>query len=100
VDTPAEAAEFVAAHWALDGSGVLLAQPAPNDVALDPAFYGQQLLEVELQAARVHSKDLTPFLTSRLARLTGGKTLQAYKAILAANATLAARIARELSAAG
>jgi pseudouridine-5'-phosphate glycosidase len=98
VDTPAEAAEFVAAHWALDGAGVLLAQPAPSDVALDPAFYGRQLLEVERQAARVHSKDLTPFLTSRLARLTGGKTLQTYKAILAANAALAARIALQLTA--
>jgi pseudouridine-5'-phosphate glycosidase len=96
VDTPAEAAELVAAHWALDGAGVLLAQPAPASVALDPAVYGQQLLEVERQVASVHGTDLTPFLTSRLARLTGGKTLQTYKAILAANATLAARIAHEL----
>jgi pseudouridine-5'-phosphate glycosidase len=100
VDTPAEAAEFVAAHWALEGAGVLLAQPAPNDVALDPALYGQQLLEVERHAASVHSKDLTPYLTSRLARLTKGKTLEAYKAILAANATLAARIARQLTEEG
>jgi len=52
------------------------------------------------QAVSVHTKDLTPYLTSRLARLTGGKTLEAYEAILAANATLAARIARELTAEG
>jgi pseudouridine-5'-phosphate glycosidase len=97
VNTPEEAATFFAAHWALDGSGVLLAQPAPADVALDPAQYANNLLEVERQAASVQSKDLTPFLTNRLARLTKGKTLQAYKAILAANATLAARIARQLS---
>jgi pseudouridine-5'-phosphate glycosidase len=97
VDTPAEAAEFAAAHWALQGAGVLLAQPAPSDVALDPAFYGQQLLEIERQAASIHSRDLTPFLTSRLARLTRGKTLGAYKAILTANATLAARIAGQLT---
>jgi pseudouridine-5'-phosphate glycosidase len=96
VDTPAEAATFISAHWALDGSGVLLAHPAPPDVALDPAQYANNLLEVERQAARVQSKDLTPFLTNRLARLTKGKTLQTYKAILVANATLAARIAGQL----
>jgi pseudouridine-5'-phosphate glycosidase len=98
VNTPAEAAKFLAAHWALDGAGVLLAQPAPADVALDPDIFAQSVLEIERQAASVHSRDLTPFLTSRLDRLTGGKTLHAYKAILAANAALAARIARHLSA--
>jgi pseudouridine-5'-phosphate glycosidase len=100
VDTPAEAAEFAAAHWALEGAGVLLAQPAPREVALDPAFYGQQLLEIERQAASIHSRDLTPFLTSRLARLTRGKTLAAYKAILTVNATLGARIASQLTEGG
>lgn len=100
VNTPAEAAKFLSAHWALEGAGVLLAQPAPADVALDPDVFAQSLLEIERQAASVNSKDLTPFLTSRLARLTGGKTLQAYKAILAANATLAGRIARHLTGEG
>jgi pseudouridine-5'-phosphate glycosidase len=98
VNSPAEAAKFLAAHWALDGAGVLLAHPAPAEVALDPERYGQSLLEIEQQAASVRSKDLTPFLTNRLARLTGNKTLQAYKAILAANAALAARIAALLTA--
>jgi pseudouridine-5'-phosphate glycosidase len=100
VNTPHEAARFLAAHWALDGAGVLLAQPAPANIALDPELYGQRLLEIEHEAARVRGKDLTPFLTSRLARLTGNKTLEAYKAILAANATLAARIARQLAGTG
>jgi pseudouridylate synthase len=100
VSTPEEAARFLSAHWALDGSGVLLAQPAPPDVALDPRHFSHHLLEVEREAANVASKDLTPFLTNRLARLTKGKTLQAYKAILAANAALAARIARQLSVSG
>jgi pseudouridylate synthase len=99
INSPAEAAKFLAAHWALDGAGVLLAQPAPAEVALDPEQYGQSLVEIEHQAASVRSKDLTPFLTNRLARLTGNKTLEAYKAILAANATLAARIAGQLTGA-
>jgi pseudouridylate synthase len=98
INTPEEAAKLLAVHWALDGAGVLIAQPAPADVALDPELYGQSLMEIERQAASVRSKDLTPFLTSRLARLTANKTLEAYKAILAGNATLAARIARHLPA--
>jgi pseudouridine-5'-phosphate glycosidase len=97
VNSPDEAARLLAAHWALDGAGVLLAQPAPPDLALDTDRYGQQLLEVEREAASVRSKDLTPFLTSRLAYFTRGKTLEAYKAILVANAGLAARIAKELA---
>src|SRR5438270_482877 len=34
VDSPAEAAALVAAHWALDGAGVVLAQPLPEEEAL------------------------------------------------------------------
>jgi pseudouridine-5'-phosphate glycosidase len=99
VNTPAEAARFLTAHWAMGGAGILLTQPAPAAVALDPEEYAHNLIEVERQAGRgISSKDLTPFLTSRLARLTGGKTLQAYKAILAANASLAARIGHALAA--
>jgi pseudouridine-5'-phosphate glycosidase len=97
VNSPGDAAKLLAAHWSLDGAGVLLAQPAPAAVALDPERYGQSVLEIEHQAASVRSKDLTPFLTSRLARLTGNKSLEAYKAILSANAALAARIAGHLA---
>src|SRR5262245_4946623 len=84
VNTPLEAARWLTAHWALQGAGVLVANPAPPEAALDPSLFAQNLLEIERQAAKVHSKDLTPFLTSRLARLTSGRTLEAYKAILAA----------------
>jgi pseudouridine-5'-phosphate glycosidase len=74
VNTPADAAKLLAAHWSLDGAGVLLAHPAPADVALDPERYGPDLLDIERQAASA-----------------------AYKAILAANAALAARIAGHLT---
>ena len=96
VNSPEEAAKLIAMHWALDGAGLLLVQPAPAEAALDPELYGLNLLEIEREAANVHSKDLTPFLTSRLARLTSNKTLEAYKTILIANAILATRIARQM----
>ena len=41
VNSPAEAAKFLAAHWALDGAGVLLSQSAPTEVALDPELYAK-----------------------------------------------------------
>jgi pseudouridine-5'-phosphate glycosidase len=97
VNTPAEAAQWLSAHWAVEGTGVLIANPAPVETALDPALFADSILEIERQAARVGSKDLTPFLTSRLARLTAGRTLEAYKAILVANAKVAAWIGRQLT---
>ena len=43
----------------------------------------------------VRGKGLTPFLLSKLAEATEGKTLQANRALVVANASLAARLARE-----
>ncbi len=37
VDSPAEAAALLAAHWALDGAGVVLAQPLPEEEGSTPA---------------------------------------------------------------
>jgi len=99
VDTPAEAAALLAAHWGMSGAGVVLAQPTPAEAALSPDELHAALQEVEKQAARarVRAKDLPPFLMARLNRLTGGKALRAYQACLVANARLAAQVARELA---
>jgi pseudouridine-5'-phosphate glycosidase len=98
VDTPAEAAALLKAHWALDGAGVVLAQPLPADVALDAGEFHAALAEAERQAkaARVGGAALTPFLLARLAEITEGKTLRANQALIVANARLAARIAAAL----
>jgi pseudouridine-5'-phosphate glycosidase len=86
----------------MGGAGVVLAQPAPADVALSPDELHPSLLQVEEQAARhrVRTKDLPAFLMARLNRLTGGKALRAYQAILVANARLAAQVARALAVGG
>ena len=57
------------------------------------------LATVKKQAAenRVGGKHLSPFLMDRLNRLTRGKVLQAYQAILVANARLAAQVAGQLA---
>jgi pseudouridine-5'-phosphate glycosidase len=99
-DTPGEVAALLEAHWALDGAGVVVAQPTPADVALSPDELLPALHAVEKQAAKdgVERRDLSPLLMDRLDRLTKGKALQAYKAILVANVRLAAQVARELLA--
>ena len=53
---------------------------------------------VEQKAAEKHilRKDLSPFQMERLNRLTKGKALRAYQAILVANARLAAQIAKAM----
>jgi pseudouridine-5'-phosphate glycosidase len=98
VHTPAEVAALLAAHWGMEGAGVVVAQPAPAEVALSPDELIPHLRAVEEQAAKhgVDRKDLSPFLMEWLNRLTRGKALRAYQAILTANARLAAQVAREL----
>jgi pseudouridine-5'-phosphate glycosidase len=99
VNTAADAAALLRAHWALEGAGVVLAQPVAAEVALRPdELHG--MLEVERQVAVQHARgsDHTIHLTARLDRLTKGKTLRAYQSILVANARLAAQVARQLAA--
>jgi len=52
--------------------------------------------ETEAQASGITGKNLTPFLLSRLADLTGGATLQANLALLRNNARVAAAIAQAM----
>jgi pseudouridylate synthase len=101
-DTPAEAAAILAAHWGMDGAGIVLAQPTPVDVALSPDELIPALATVEKQAAenRVGVKHLSPFMMDRLNRLTRGKALRAYESILVANARLAAQVTRALASVG
>jgi len=97
-DTPAEAAALLTAHWGMDGAGVVIAQPTPAAAALSPdeLLPALQLVEEQAVADRVGRKELSPFLVDRLNRLTKGKVLHAYQAILVANARLAAQIETSL----
>lgn len=100
VDTPQQAAAVLAAHWALGGAGVVLAQPLPDSVALNPEELDRAIVEAEGRAAAANMRGpaLTPFLLARLAEITEGKTLHANQALMIANARLAARVAKELLA--
>lgn len=100
VDTPAQAAALMHAHWMLGGGGIVLAQPVESHVALDPNEFMHALSEAEQKAmgVGVRGKELTPFLLNRLAEITEGQTLRANHALVIANARLAAQVAQEYHA--
>ena len=99
VDTPAQAAALIHAHWSLGGGGIVLAQPVEEHAALDPNTFMHALTEAEQNAmgVGVRGKELTPFLLNRLAEITEGETLRANHSLVVANARLAAQVAREFS---
>jgi pseudouridine-5'-phosphate glycosidase len=88
-------AQAMACHWAMGGGGVLIANPIPEAESLD----GQAIdaaIEKALSAAQAHGiaqKDITPYLLSRVAEFTGGRSIAANKALICHNAGTAAEIA-------
>jgi pseudouridine-5'-phosphate glycosidase len=102
VDSVMEVSQLLAAHWALDGAGVVVAQPLPAEAALDPGEFADALTQADQAAVRsgVHGPALTPFLLARLAEITQGKTLRANQALIVANARLAAQVAGALASIG
>lgn len=95
VNSPEEAAALVVAHWALGGAGVVVAQPIPEEAALEIGELTDALARAESIAAEstTRGKGLTPFLLAQLAAITDGKTVHANQALVIENARLAARIA-------
>jgi pseudouridylate synthase len=94
VESAEEAAAIARAHWELGGGGVLVARPP--DESLDDV---EPLIEEALRDARergVTGKDVTPFVLSWLHERSGGRTLAANRALVVANAGLAAEIALAL----
>jgi pseudouridylate synthase len=84
----------------LGRSGLVVANPLPEEEQLDPALHERALrtsLE-ELKKHGVRGKDVTPFLLDRFATETKGESLRVNRLIILNNARLAARIAVALSA--
>ena len=99
LDSPIEVVKFVQAHWGIGmRSAVLVCQPLTLEEALPPKEVDSAIQQsrVEAHDQGIHGQALTPFLLSRMAELTGNKTLIANLALLHNNARLAALISREL----
>jgi pseudouridine-5'-phosphate glycosidase len=103
MDSPAQiaAAHLMRARLGLPG-GQLVANPIPAEAeiaaeALAPVIAQAQ---AEAEAQGIAAKAVTPFLLSRIAELTAGRSVAANTALVLANARLAAAIATEIVRAG
>ncbi len=99
VDSSAELAELIRTHWDLGLGGVVVANPIPPEHALDSELVGGAIDEAlaEASARGVRGKEVTPFLLSRVVELTGRRSLEANIELVASNAGVGARLARELA---
>ncbi len=97
-NSPHDAAAIIHTHWQLGGGGLLITVPCPADDALEESEVEETLARALTEAAEasISGKALTPFLLSRLAELTEGRTLKANLALLRRNARTASLIAAAL----
>jgi pseudouridine-5'-phosphate glycosidase len=86
-------------HHRLGGAALLLVQPCPEAMAVSATECERWLVqaEAEAKARGCCGPQRTPFLLRCLAELSQGRTLQANRALLLANASLAAQLATELT---
>ena len=89
----------VRTHFELGaGSGVLVANPIPEDEQMPLGLYDRALGEALAAAAAegVRGRAVTPFLLDRMRAITGGESVRANLALLRNNARVAARLAAAL----
>jgi pseudouridine-5'-phosphate glycosidase len=95
VDDAHTLATIAHTQWACNLHGLIVTNPIPAQYELDPAHLEnatQQALQ-RAKAQGIRGQALTPFLLSHVAQVTAGESVEANKALLLNNATLAARIA-------
>jgi pseudouridylate synthase len=91
VESAGEAARIASAHWGLGRGGLVLARPPDQSLeGIEP------LVEAALEEAErrgLSGPPVTPFVLSFLHEASEGRTLAANRALVAANASLAAEVA-------
>ena len=96
VEAPGDAAEVLAVHLAIEGSGgILFAQPPPAELALPASEVTSWIAAANAEARErgVRGGGVTPYVLGRVAELSGGRTLQTNIGLIVNNARMAARIA-------
>ena len=98
VDSAAEVAAAMHAHWTLglDG-GLVVAHPIPPDDEIPADEIGGIIDQAlaDMDRLGIHGKDATPYLLGRIVEISGGASLTANIALVRANARLGAAIAIE-----
>jgi pseudouridine-5'-phosphate glycosidase len=94
-DTVEELARIAAVRWELGQSGILVANPIPQEAALPAAQIDTAIESAVAAAARrgIAGKALTPFLLSELARATDGASIRANRALALNNVRVGAELA-------
>ena len=98
-ETAPEIAEIANAHWKLGlNSSVLVVNPPPQDYSLKFEQVEEVVDMALVDAGRlgIKGKQVTPYLLKRISELTSGASLKVNLELLRSNASLAARIAKEL----
>jgi pseudouridine-5'-phosphate glycosidase len=90
VESAAEAAAIAAAHWALGGAGLLLANAPPE--SLDVATLIEETVAAAAKAG-VSGQAVTPWVLAALHERSEGRTRTVNRALVVANAGLAAEVA-------
>jgi pseudouridine-5'-phosphate glycosidase len=99
VNDETEAAEVIRTKWDLGlTSGILIANPIPEEWALSRPYINRIINKAILEAAKkgIKGKKLTPYLLSRINDLSEGKSLKANIELIKNNARVGAKIARAL----
>ena len=100
VDSEQQMARILKARDELEmAGGEVIANPIPDEDAIDKAEIDAWIIQAldEADQHDIKGKEVTPFLLSRLAELSGGRSIQANRALVEDNARAAARIAVELA---
>jgi pseudouridine-5'-phosphate glycosidase len=100
-ETPDDIASVLQAKWEMGlHGGVLVANPIPEEYALDAAEIERVISSalVEAREGGIRGKAITPFLLARIHELTGGASEAANKALVWSNVRLASKIATALAA--
>ncbi|GAA0342005.1 pseudouridine-5'-phosphate glycosidase [Bacillus carboniphilus] len=101
VDSPDEIAKLIKTKWDLNlQGGVVIANPIPEEDALDESFMNEVISKAlaEAEANHIHGKEVTPFLLDKVKQLTDGKSLEANIALVKNNARVGAKIAMAFGA--
>ncbi len=96
MDSPEELATALKAHNDLGmKSGILVANPIPEEYSMDPAVINKAIDDAvkECVAKGIAGKETTPFLLARIAEITGGNSLASNIQLVFNNARLAAETA-------
>ncbi|MBB4143636.1 pseudouridine-5'-phosphate glycosidase [Rhizobium rhizoryzae] len=96
LDAAEEIASAMHLHHKLGtGTGLLIANPIPEEAALSNAFIDGTIADAvrEAEERGIGRKELTPFLLARINELSKGESLKANIALVKNNAALAARMA-------